>query len=191
KAFAKSLSEGLEIDRAVAVARQSLLTLYKFNQPAWTLPVLYMHPEFDGQLVELVEDVVTQLPTNSPTRLGHSLSRAYLRLAGSDTDAWPLWAGMLRVGRWPDNNDVVVQERWVSQKHAEIFSRNSMPEMGSEPTYFLRDFSRYGTLISESGDWQRIHREEVALRSGTLLKFGSSQGQAFEFIIETVSSFGK
>lgn len=189
-AFAKSLSEGVVIDRAVAVARQNLLTLYKFNQPAWTLPVLYMHPEFDGQLVEVVEDVVTQLPTNSPTRLGHSLSRAYLRLAGSNNEAWPLWAGILRVGRWPEN-DVVVQERWVSQKHGEIFSRNSMPEMGSEPTYFLRDFSRYGTLISDTTGWQRIHREEVALRSGTLLKFGSSQGQTFEFIIETISSFGK
>lgn len=190
KAFAKSLSEGMDIDRAVAVARQNLLTLYKFNQPAWTLPVLYMHPEFDGQLVEIVEDVVTQLPTNSPTRLGHSLSRAYLRLVGSHGDAWPLWAGILRVGRWQEN-DVVVKERWVSQKHAEIFSRNSMPEMGNEPTYFLRDFSRYGTLISESAGWQRIHRQEVALESGTLLKFGSSQGQTFEFVIETITSFGK
>lgn len=190
KAFAKSLSEGMDIDRAVAVARQNLLTLYKFNQPAWTLPVLYMHPEFDGQLVEVVEDVVTQLPTNSATRLGHSLSRAYLRLVGSDNEAWPLWPGILRVGRWPEN-DVVVQERWVSQKHAEIFSRNSMPEMGNEPTYFLRDFSRYGTLISEGAGWVRIHRQEVALQSGTLLKFGSSQGQTFEFVIETISSFGK
>jgi hypothetical protein len=66
-----------------------------------------------------------------------------------------------------------------------------MPEMGNEPTYFLRDFSRYGTLISNASGWQRIHRQEVALQSGTLLKFGSSQGQTFEFIIETISSFGK
>jgi hypothetical protein len=66
-----------------------------------------------------------------------------------------------------------------------------MPEMGNEPTYFLRDFSRYGTLISEGAGWVRIHRQEVALESGTLLKFGSSQGQTFEFVIETISSFGK
>lgn len=205
KAFAEALSEGMLVDRAVALARQNLLTLYKFNQPAWTLPVLYMHPEFQGQLVEVVEDVVTQLPTNSQTWLGHSLARGYLRLQGSEGEIWPMWAGILRVGRWDRENDVVVQEKWVSQKHAEIFSRtrvlvapvssnstttggerkNSMPEEGEEPVFFLRDFSRYGTLILESEGWQRVHREEVVLRSGTLLKFGSSQGRTFEFIIET------
>jgi len=26
------------------------VVLYKFNYPAWTLPVLYLHPDFDGNL---------------------------------------------------------------------------------------------------------------------------------------------
>jgi hypothetical protein len=42
-------SPRVPIDQAVRIARQQLLTLYKYNQPAWTLPILYMHPEFDGQ----------------------------------------------------------------------------------------------------------------------------------------------
>jgi hypothetical protein len=32
--------------------------------------------------------------------------------------------------------------------------------------------------------WQKIHHQEVPLQSGIKLKFGSSQGQTLEFIIE-------
>ena len=55
-------------------------------------------------------------------------------------------------------------------------------------TYFLRDISRFGTLIYKSEGWQRIHRDDLVIESGTLLKFGSSQGQAFEFVIETTEN---
>ena len=40
----------------------------------------------------------------------------------------------------------------------------------------------------KSEGWQRIHRDELVIESGTLLKFGSSQGQAFEFVIETTEN---
>lgn len=186
EAFAKGLTEGMLIDQAVAVARQQLLTLYKFNQPAWTLPVLYMHPEFNGQLIQVFDELVTQLPTNSPTWIGSSTSRAFLRSQDSNSQIWFIWAGTIRVGR-SQENDVVILERWVSQKHAEIFCR-CLPDESLEPIYFLRDFSRYGTLICQSDSWQRIHRDEVAIASGTLLKFGSSQGEAFQFVIETTTS---
>ncbi len=62
QAFAKALAERLPIDQAVAVARQHLLTLYRFNQQAWTLPVLYMHPEFDGELLKPLEGSPTEMP---------------------------------------------------------------------------------------------------------------------------------
>ncbi|NEO53900.1 MAG: CHAT domain-containing protein [Okeania sp. SIO3B5] len=185
--FAQCLREGMLIDQAVAVARQQLLTLYRFNQPAWTLPVLYMHPEFNGQLIQVFDELVTQLPTNSPTWIGSSTSRAFLRSQDNNSEVWPIWPGTIAVGR-SQENDVVIFERWVSQKHAEIFSRR-FPGEQVTPTYFLKDISRFGTLIYQSGDWQRIHRDEVAITSGTLLKFGSSQGQAFEFVIETVKDF--
>ncbi|MEB3339448.1 CHAT domain-containing protein [Okeania sp.] len=181
--LAQSLIEGMLIDQAVTVARQQLLTLYKFNQPAWTLPVLYMHPEFNGQLVQVFDELVTQLPTNSPTWMGSYTFRAFLRSRNDHNQVWPIWFGTIKVGRSPEN-DVEIPERWVSQKHAEIFCRY-LPNEEVEPTYFLRDISRFGTLIYQSDNWQRIHRDEVAISSGSLLKFGSSQGQAFEFVIET------
>ncbi|MGL5061527.1 MAG: CHAT domain-containing protein [Microcoleus sp.] len=196
--FAQALAGRMSVDRAVAVARQQLLTLYKFNQPAWTLPVLYMHPEFDGQLTEPADDLKTELPVNSSTWLGRLPSCAYLRGRGQPnpksrganaSQVWPIRANMVRVGRW-EENDVVIREQWVSQKHAEIFCRNNVRDSREEPNYFLRDFSRYGTLILEPQGWKRVHHEEVLLRSGTQLKFGSSQGQVFEFTIEDPKTAG-
>jgi hypothetical protein len=191
QSFAQALAGRMSVDRAVAVARQQLLTLYGFNQPAWTLPVLYMHPEFDGQLTDPVDDLTTELPLNSSTGLGRLPSSAYLRgrdrpnvkSTESTNQVWPIRAGIVRVGRW-EQNDVVIREQWVSQKHAEIFCRNSIGDTEGEPSYFLRDFSRYGTLVLGPEGWQRIHHQELLLRSGTQLKFGSSQGQIFEFTIE-------
>ncbi|MGE5658990.1 MAG: CHAT domain-containing protein [Actinomycetota bacterium] len=187
QAFAQALSQRMAIDQAVATARQQLLTLYKFNQPAWTLPVLYMHPQFDGELIQPVDDIKTELPPNSSTWVGRSLPSAYLRShtdsPGASERVWPIRAGIVRVGRQEDN-DIVIREQWVSQKHAEIFCRNSVAEAKTEPAYFLRDFSRYGTLILGPDGWQRVHHQELPLQSGVQLKFGSSQGQTLEFIIE-------
>lgn len=181
-AIAAALAERMPIDRAVAIARQQLLTLYKFNQPAWTLPVLYMHPEFDGQLIEPIDSLETQLPENTPSGIRPLLTVAYLRSLDVSKKVWPIRGGLMRVGRRSEN-DLVIQERWVSQRHAEIFYRD-LSANRSTSAYFLRDFSRYGTLIKDSKGWQKIHHQEVQLESGSLLKFGSSQGQTLEFAIE-------
>ncbi|MEB3279233.1 MAG: CHAT domain-containing protein [Lyngbya sp.] len=189
QAFASALVARKPIDQAVAIARQHLLTLYKFNQPAWTLPVLYMHPEFNGELIQPLEEIRTELPANSQTWLGYLSPRAWLRLpgnlensSGSAPQLWAIEAGSVRVGRGEDN-DIVISEQWVSSKHAEIFCRNGNDD-NPQPTFFLRDFSRYGTLVSAESGWQRVHHQEVVLKSGTQLKFGSSQGQALEFVID-------
>ena len=188
EAFAKALAQQQSIDRAVSLARQQLLTLYKFNQPAWTLPVLYLHPEFDGCLIRVrhFDSSLTELPSNSNTRMGQPLSCAYLRRVGSEEKTWPVRAGLMRVGR-TEQNDLTVAERWVSKRHAEIFYRNLQPSgENGKPAYFLRDFSRYGTLVlnAGTGNWQKVHRQEIPLTSGMQFKFGSSQGETWEFAIE-------
>ncbi|MCA1994302.1 MAG: FHA domain-containing protein, partial [Coleofasciculus sp. S288] len=178
QAFAQALAERMPIDQAVAVARQQLLTLYKFNQPAWTLPVLYMHPDFDGELIQPIEEGITELPTMSPAPI------AVLRSIGSSTDqVWRIRGGLMRVGRGQEN-DLVIPEQWVSHKHAEIFCRDVITAQEAGPKYFLRDFSRNGTLILRPDGLQRINHEEVPLQSGVQLKFGSSHGQTLEFVIE-------
>ncbi|QIZ70908.1 CHAT domain-containing protein [Oxynema aestuarii] len=185
RAFAQALAERNPIDRAVAIARQQLLTLYKFNQPAWTLPVLYLHPEFDGELIAGIDSLITELPENTPSAMGLPLATALLRSPDKTGKVWPIRNGMLSVGRRSEN-DLVIPERWVSQRHAEIFYRNSSATDG-RPCYFLRDFSRYGTLVHNARGWQKIHHQELRLESGDRLKFGSSQGETLEFVVEALS----
>ncbi|MGD1950563.1 MAG: FHA domain-containing protein, partial [Leptolyngbyaceae cyanobacterium] len=180
--FAQALAERKPVDEAVAIARQHLLTLYKFNQPAWTLPVLYMHPDFEGELLTPMPTDITRLPGDSGIGGRANTHTIIIREIGGDGKIWPIYRGLMRVGRLPDN-DLVISEPWVSSKHAEIFYRRAAVE-SSEPTYFLRDFSRYGTYYLGDQGWQQIHRQEISLSSGTQLRFGSSDGCLLEFIIE-------
>ena len=185
QAFAQALSNRMPIDQAVAVARQHLLTLYKFNQPAWTLPVLYMHPEFDGQLI--INETKTGLPPEPPTWMGHPIPMASLRLPGKSSKVWPIQGGMMRIGSLV-HNDLVLQDTGVSREHAEIFYRDISTDGNVKPTYFLRDFSRYGTLVLGPEGWQRIHRQEVPLHSGMQLKFGNPRGQTLEFWMDAAKA---
>lgn len=176
--FAQALAERLSIDLAVAIARQHLLTLFKFNQQAWTLPVLYMHPEFDGELVKPLMEGLTQIPTN-PTQFTKRLPIAGLRLIDR-SQMWIVRGGLMSVGI-SDENDVVLQDPGVSRRHADIVCRNSY---GESVAYFLKDVSRYGTWVMDQQGWKRINHQEVELVSGMQVKFGGSQNMAMEFIVD-------
>lgn len=182
QALAQALTQRSPIDEAVAVARQQLLTLYKFNQPAWTLPVLYMHPEFNGELIRPLAEGVTEIPDPSVSWLGRN-PPAYLRSLTAPPRIWPVRGGVLRVGRG-ERNDVVLQRPEVSRDHAEIFYRDALPNGETESSYLLRDVSRYGTWVLGREGWFRVHRQEVPLLSRTQLKFGDLRSQALEFVVE-------
>ena len=180
--FSQALAERNPVDRAVAIARQHLLTLYKFNQPAWTLPVLYVHPDFDSQLLSALDTDITRLPGEG----GPIRPLAAIRAVEDPSLIWHIYGGVMRVGRRPEN-DLVISEPWVSSNHAEIFGRQ-FPGQGDTPpmqtAYYLRDDSRYGTFCHSEKGWRHIHRQEVSLKSGTQLRFGSPQGRLMEFVIE-------
>lgn len=186
QAFAQALAQRAPIDEAVAIARQQLLTLYRFNQPAWTLPVLYMHPDFNGELIRPLAEGVTEIPDPSVSWLGRN-PPAYLRSMNTPPRIWPVRGGVLRVGRG-ERNDVVLPRPEVSREHAEIFYRDALPNGISESTYLLRDVSRYGTWVLGPEGWYRVHRQEVPIVSKTQLKFGDLRSQALEFVVEGVSS---
>ncbi len=185
QAFAQALADRMPIDQAVAVARQHLLTLFKFNQQAWTLPVLYMHPEFEGELLKPLDEGATQFPPN-PSQFGRRSAIASLRSLVT-TKVWTVRGGLMRVGMSDDNDLVLPGEPGISRKHAEIFYRTASQDSG-QLTYFLRDFSRYGTWIFTSGGWQKVHHEEVLLQSGVQLKFGGSQNSTLEFLVTAPES---
>jgi hypothetical protein len=177
--FAQSLAERQPIEQAVAIARQHLLTLYKFNQPAWTLPVLYMHPDYDGEILEPARQDVTRLPGEETGRT----QIAAIRSVDDPAKVWPLFGGMMRVGRLPDN-DLVISEPWVSGQHAEIFARHQLTAGKPQVTYYLKDVSRFGTYYYQAGAWHHVHREEVPLPLGTQLRFGSLEGRLLELVSE-------
>ena len=182
--FALSLRSRKSIGEAVAVARQELLTLYKFNQPAWTLPVLYLHPDFDGELIKTVDEGITELPDTAVFEVATPDKKAYLRSLSPGGKTWLLRSAVTRIGRTKDN-DIVIPEIYISKRHAEILCRNILNGNTSNIAYYLQDFSTYGTTwyLSPNG-WQQILREEVSLTSGMQLMFGSSKGEIWEFIRE-------
>jgi hypothetical protein len=188
--FASSLRSRKLIDEAVATARQELLTLYKFNQPAWTLPVLYLHPDFDGELIKDVDEGVTELPNTAISDLVTPINTAYLRSLTPGGKIWLLRSGVTRIGRTKEN-DIIIPEIYISRHHAEILCRKTLKENTSMTTYYLQDLSTYGTTwyLSPNG-WQQILREEVPLTSGMQLMFGSSKGEIWEFIREDSISRG-
>ncbi|MBD0270177.1 MAG: FHA domain-containing protein, partial [Cyanobacteria bacterium Co-bin8] len=179
QAFAQALAERHPVEQAMALARQQLLTLYGFNKTPWTLPVLYMHPQFDGVILEAPRRDVTRLPGEE----GQTKKFAAVRSVEDPARVWPIYGGLMHVGRLPDN-DLVIPEPWVSGQHAEIFCRNVSVGGQTQATYFLRDRSRFGTYCYLEGIWQHIHQQEVALNLGAQLRFGSHEGRLLEFIIE-------
>ncbi|MEM9906071.1 MAG: CHAT domain-containing protein [Cyanobacteria bacterium P01_D01_bin.44] len=184
--FTQTLATRKPVDMAVAIARQHLLTLYKFNQPAWTLPVLYMHPNFDGDLLCAVPTDITMLPGDSGAGRSRPTLVAMREMEG-EGQVWPIYGGLMRIGRLPDN-DLVIAEPWVSSKHAEIYHRRMTAQGDSsypETTYFLRDFSRYGTFYLGLDGWRQVHRQEIPLHPGTRLRFGSNEGRLLEFVVES------
>jgi len=174
--FITHLSQALcnhrAVDEAVAIARQALLTQFKFNSPAWTLPILYMHPEFDGQILSELSPI-TELPTRLPKPLAKQTLG--LRSCTEPEKQWMMTGKLMRIGRRSDN-DVTVEEQWVSKEHAEIIQRGE--------GCILRDSSRFGTLIAAPNQpWQTIHQEEIELEIGSQIRFGSDQGEAFLFFV--------
>ncbi|MBE9199658.1 MULTISPECIES: CHAT domain-containing protein [unclassified Nodularia (in: cyanobacteria)] len=184
QAFTQALRSRKPIDEAVAEARQELLTLYKFNQLAWTLPVLYLHPDFDGELIKTSDEGITELPDSVISHLNSPISTAFLRSLSSGGQTWPLQSGVTRIGRTKEN-DIVIPEPSVSKRHAEILCRITLTGTTPVRTYYLQDLSTYGTTwcLGPNG-WQQILREEVPLVSGIQLKFGSSRGEIWQFMIE-------
>ncbi|MEO1375024.1 MAG: CHAT domain-containing protein [Cyanobacteria bacterium J06635_10] len=178
--FALALRTRKPIDEAVAEGRKRLLTIYHFNQPSWTLPVLYLHPHFDGDLLKSFEEGATEIPT---TFIPGS-ANASLRSLQAGSKTWSLKPGVTRIGRTKEN-DIVIREPSVSKRHAEILCRNSLVGNNQVQIYYLQDLSTYGTTwILRDRGWEQIYRREEPLESGMHLKFGSTKSQTWEFRIE-------
>ncbi|NES25103.1 MAG: CHAT domain-containing protein, partial [Symploca sp. SIO3E6] len=77
----RNLNQGYPIDLSLSRARQGLISAYGSNQLYWALPVLYLHPEFDGFLTHTSESTYNReafftLPEPSENALDPELEEA-------------------------------------------------------------------------------------------------------------------
>ncbi|NMG10793.1 CHAT domain-containing protein [Brasilonema sp. UFV-L1] len=183
QAFVAALRSRKPIDEAVTEARQQLLIVYRFNQPAWTLPILYLHPDYNGELIKNFDEGITELPEISIPEITSLLPNAYLRSLSPEGKTLQLRPAVTRIGRTSEN-DIVIPEPSVSRRHAEILCLHTLKGT-TVRTYYLEDLSTYGTTwVFRANGWQQIHRQKIPLESGMKLKFGSTKSQPWEFIIE-------
>jgi len=148
----------------------------------------------DNVIDVLVDRAIDQLPDELPQRpenqnqLEQKGPVASLRSLNM-IRIWQIRGDFMRVGIDHAENDLILQEDQggISRKHAMIFRRQLQPDGNAEPSYFLEDFSRFGTWILEPGlgssNWRKVHRQEVPLLPGTHLKFGSTHNEALEFSV--------
>ncbi|HEY9599136.1 MAG TPA: CHAT domain-containing protein, partial [Cyanophyceae cyanobacterium] len=122
----RNLNLGYPIDLSLSRARQGLIAAYGSNQLYWALPVLYLHPEFDGFLTntdnsdhnreelftlpdppdlplsELEEEAQFTSPANNRTFIDDELTSPFL---GADADYGEDEFGSYLDGINPDDPD--------------------------------------------------------------------------------------
>jgi pSer/pThr/pTyr-binding forkhead associated (FHA) protein len=137
-----------------------------------------MHPEFDGQLLQTLDE--TQSPTVMPN-ISRTMPAAFLYYLDRPERKWSIRGGGMNIGRDMEN-DLQITEKWVSKNHCRIICRKKPDHPDYQ--YFLEDFSRFGTFIYQDGHWKQVHNQEVPLESGLQISFGSYQGQILAFVVE-------
>jgi hypothetical protein len=72
-----NLQRGYAIDLCLSRVRQGLISAYRSDQPFWMLPILYLHPDFDGYLYVLPDADQTSLELTGLTESGRLVPPDY------------------------------------------------------------------------------------------------------------------
>lgn len=89
--FYRNLKQGYPVDLSLSRARQGLISAYGSHQLYWALPILFLQPGFDGQLVEVspketleeAVDVAADLPENESQRLSETINQCLQQIAAN------------------------------------------------------------------------------------------------------------
>ncbi|NET42960.1 CHAT domain-containing protein [Okeania sp. SIO2B3] len=58
--FYRNLNQGYPIDLSLSRARQGLISAYSSHELYWALPVVYLHSEFDGRLIQKTSNLTNE-----------------------------------------------------------------------------------------------------------------------------------
>lgn len=105
--FYRNLKQGYPVDLSVNRARQGLVSAYGSHQLYWALPVLYMHPEFDGYLTAQGQAETSRSATQFSPTLVRNHPQGPSQETGLDTLPVPL-----NQAAWQPTSS----ESWASRK---------------------------------------------------------------------------
>lgn len=161
KLLYRNLHQGYPLDFSLNRTRQGLISSYGSDQLYWALPVIYMHPRFDGSLGPEFTPIASPPPLDSPEGEKFQLSledKALLNLDEGDWDLGSPTADFLG----PDDTeaepppDAPGEEMELKSLIQEVFQETPLPFGDEDP------------LGSEDQDWvATIEKEELSdLKTG-------------------------
>ncbi|WP_446343021.1 CHAT domain-containing protein [Coleofasciculus chthonoplastes] len=122
----RNLNQGYPIDLSLSRARQGLISAYGSNQLYWALPVLYLHPEFDGFLTNVDDDYhhrEERLQLSEPPDMP---------LVSDESDAELFTPPMLNRTRLEDEDEFLLEEKPPLAKYEYQPRQNWLDETPSE-----------------------------------------------------------
>jgi tetratricopeptide (TPR) repeat protein len=105
--FYRNLKQGYPVDLSLSRARQGLLSAYGSNQLYWALPVLYLHPKFDGYLTG--GDRILDNPADSLVRIPQLYS-APLPLVPYETESTETSEAAIPQARYLEPSDYAMAD---------------------------------------------------------------------------------
>jgi hypothetical protein len=153
--FYRNLSQGYAVDSSLNRARQGLIVAYGSDQLYWALPILYLHPEFNGYL-----------SSHHPVQLPLSASSEEVLLSASRTS---------RSGNLPPQMPEFDSEAWAKSMDADlegILHEVAYDELDLHDPYLDSDYDHadYDDLAFDDPAYDDLSEEEDSAVVADLLR---------------------
>jgi tetratricopeptide (TPR) repeat protein len=141
--FYRSLKQGFPVDLSLSRARAGLITSYGSDQLYWALPILYLHPEFDGYLMASPTEPTDDFAYHSSVPLVGSAARANALAYAQQDPPPPADLGVLLMDDdLPEDLD----------EFGEFEDPDQLPTEEEKVARFVYELSQSPTLLEETDE---------------------------------------
>jgi tetratricopeptide (TPR) repeat protein len=155
--FYRNLKQLYPIDLSLSRARQGLLSSYGSNQLYWALPILYLHPEFDGYLQppdNEPAEVAVALADDRPADVSHWQSHTALAEAELSPDL---------IGDFPADLPDDLPDDWVDEPDDRVVANASEDFLATDLNEFAGNLLDPDDLEFDEPEYQPdVETEKVA-----------------------------